>query len=215
MLYLINWGELLICQQCVSRYIVLFVVFLHEWRMSRYQDNSVRQKSHFFKALVLNNTVLQTIVSDWSCSSLCPVSSGPPGFTVAQPTVSRQHGALLPTVPLGTDWHQTPLCPTSLPAAYLTVAAHSDPHCLSHTGSVLCPSLTCCPPVAPWLYLPYHLLPTPCPHHRSPLPWSEGSRQSSWLSLCGSLCFVLWLKEQHVVCVWAARTDAAVRLMLT
>lgn len=94
------------------------------------------------------------------------------------------------------------------------------PTSLSHARPVLCPSLTHCPRVAPGPFLPCLLVPA-CPVlFISPLLFpsplrSKGSRQSSWLSLCGSLCFVLWLKEQHVVCVWAACADAAVGLMLT
>lgn len=66
-------------------------------------------------------------------------------------------------------WHQTPPCPASLRSA------HSGP-CVSLTGFIPCPSLTHCPPVAPWLYLPYLLMPSCLCHAPTAAPLSPGAR---------------------------------------
>jgi len=71
----------------------------------------------------------------------------PPGFTVAPPPPRHQHGALLPAVPLGAV-SRHPMSHFSPHLASLTVAAHTVR------------SLTHCPPVAPWLHLPYLLVPS-------------------------------------------------------
>lgn len=155
--YLVNWGELLIRQQRVSQDIVLFVVFLHEWYMSQYQDNQ-SDRITFFPQL---KCVLQTIVF---YSSAYLFILFPPAPWLHRLPADRPPPAWCPSsrCPPG-RWHQTPPCPTSLPLAYLTVAAHPVPH----VSPTLAPFSALLWPTVPQLPPGYTSLASSCPPARS------------------------------------------------
>lgn len=117
----------------------------------------------------------------------CLFASSDPLTSPCLADISRQHGALLPAVPLGADTRHL-----FVPLPSLYYRSPSCPTWFSHAGPIFCPSLTYCPAVAPWLYLPYHLLPVPCP--RLPPPLSSGpqgaDRAPDYLCVA-ALCFVL------------------------
>lgn len=138
--------------------------------MSQYQDNQSDRITFFWLLCVCSRLLSFTsLLISLSCFPR------PPGFTVAQPTVPQQHGALLPTVPLGADTRHL-LVPV-LPLFCL-------PHCCSPHVAQPCslsfsdPLSLRCPLALP--PLPLHvLLPVPCPQCYSTLPWSKGSSRSS------------------------------------
>lgn len=151
---------------------MLFVVFLHELYISHYQENRSDRITFFFKAVAC--------VPDhcFFYSSAYLFIPFPPAPWLHRSPADRPPPAWCPSSrrPPGRR-HQTPPCLTSLPLVFLTVAAHPGPHWPRSLpfSDPLSPS---CPLAIPPLP-PLALLPVPCPHCCSPLPWSKGSRQSS------------------------------------
>lgn len=164
--------------------------------MSKYEDDRVHKHFAQLKFLFQSPLLMLLSLSLQSPESTVYKLTTPNNCPPPQPTAWCPSSYCTPEY-----WHPLPTIYRSLPRpTYLYyLALVSDPL------SPSCPQAV--PPMPPHALLPLlAFFLSSCPR--------GADRAADYLCVAASV-FVLWLKKQHVVCVWAACADAAVGLMLT